>query len=301
MFIRHRILGALLTSAALVGCHAFGGSYYPHRAELSETRQADLGGAEILDVQSRNGALTVLGEDRDDVHAELTRFARGSSEEDARQAVEKVTVEISKPGDGRTLAIVVRVPDSLKRRSAGANINLRIPRRLDLQAESSNGRIEVENLEGNVKAHSSNGSVRTTRIVGNVDLRTSNGRIDVDQVDARSILAVSSNGALAVRNSHANANGETSNGPFEFELLTLGERPQVSVRTSNGSVDVKLPASVAADLRLRTSNGKIRTALDGARVSGMSTSKRELEATLNGGGGRIEARTSNAGIQLSTR
>ncbi len=65
----------------------------------------------------------------------------------------------------------------------------------------------------------------------------------------------------------------------------------------NGGVQLKVPHDTQAQVRARCTNGRV--SVDGLpfSVEGERT-RRRVDGTLNGGGGRIELQTTNGGVSL---
>jgi DUF4097 and DUF4098 domain-containing protein YvlB len=83
----------------------------------------------------------------------------------------------------------------------------------------------------------------------------------------------------------------TSNGAIRVSGVTGALR----LSTSNGQIELALPAGVNARLSAHTSNAHIRSDI---RVNAIMAGGDVLEGTLGDGGPLIELRTSNANIHI---
>jgi len=140
----------------------------------------------------------------------------------------------------------------------------------------SNGEITVDNVEGSLRLDTSNGEVQvsnTTVPGGLIELDTSNGEIRLSNVTADQVIAGTSNGSIEAFGVTANlrftsSNGriaimeassavievDTSNGEIVIELAISPD--QLVAETSNGSIDIVLPAGAPAyAIDANTSNG----------------------------------------------
>ena len=130
----------------------------------------------------------------------------------------------------------------------------------ELDFTSGDGRLQLEDVDGTLHARTSDGSVRVSGRFDMVDLHTSDGRIEFEARPGSKILQ-----------------------PWE-------------VRTSDGSVEVRIPADLAADLDLHTSDGHITTNIP-IEVQG-SFDKENIRGKMNGGGNRLTVHTSDGSITL---
>jgi hypothetical protein len=204
----------------------------------------------------RNGSITVEGWTGSDVRITARVVARQAGS--ARAAADLVESVQVRPSAGR---VEVDGPRGgvLSRASWSADLRIQVPLGTDLDLSTSNGPIRVTGVEGGVQARSSNGAVTLQDVRGSVRAETSNGAVTV-------VLAT---------------------GPGAGDAVTL--------RTSNGPINLHLAETANARLEARTSNGRITSELP-LEMQG----RRQNEATgvLGQGEGRIELRTSNGAIRI---
>ena len=144
----------------------------------------------------------------------------------------------------------------------------------------------------------------------NVKLSTVLGNVSVMGVDG--VLEVNSmNGDLSLTSVAGSVVAHTVNGGVTSVLTRADAQAPMAFTTLNGNVDVTFPATIKANLKLRTDNGDVFTDFDipsGAQRSAQSTrqvngrSRFEVErailASLNGGGPDIELRSFNGRVYL---
>ncbi|MGC2530746.1 MAG: DUF4097 family beta strand repeat-containing protein [Candidatus Acidiferrum sp.] len=143
-------------------------------------------------------------------------------------------------------------------RRAKINFNAQVPRGVRLNASTTNGRVHCLNLESVVQAASTNGDVEVSTSEW-ASARTTNGGVRVSMGNAK------------------------WSGELELE-------------TTNGSVDVTLPASAEFNVDAATTNGGIRTDFP-ITVQGRFGPK-SLSGTVGGGGRQLKVATTNGGIEL---
>ncbi len=309
------ILLAAPVALLVTGCHVL-----RERAEIVEHKSQDLSGISQVRVETKNGAVDISGDEgKTDIDVHVTKFAHGRTQEEARQNAEAISVEVRRESpDSPVLLVIVDVPRELRRKSAGAHLDISLPPRVALEIRTSNGRVEVTGTEGlvdvvtsngkvevshvsgDVEVATSNGSIVVADVVGSAKLRSSNGRITLERVEAETIVAKTSNGPIHAIDVSGSAEIETSNGSIELKTTSLPDSPTLKAKTKNGNIFMEVPSTVNAHLSLHTSNGRIHERLRDVEVTHNERSKRRIEATLTGGGGHIEARTSNGTITFRT-
>lgn len=260
-----------------------------------------------LSVESLNGSIRITGWEREEVEI------RGTRQASSKELLEAMRMDIMPTAEAVRIRVI---RPSGRRGNMGASFTIRAPRRIVVErAETSNGSVEVEELEGEVRLASSNGRIRAVRVRGDVEASTSNGPVELVECNGAALLrttngriqaegvrapleATTSNARIEARLAEATGSGpvklRTSNGSVR---LTLEQAPKadVVVTTSNGSIVVRAPAVLAARVKARTSNGAISTNFD---VEGGERGKTRLEGRIGGGGPLLELETSNGSIEL---
>jgi hypothetical protein len=125
-------------------------------------------------------------------------------------------------------------------------------------------------------AMTTNGGVRCRGLNSVVDAATTNGNIDVSTSEWAS--AKTTNGGVNVSMGNAKWTGE------------------LELATTNGSVDVRLPASAEFEVNAATTNGGIHTDFP-VTVQGSFSSK-ELSGKVGSAGRYLKVATTNGGIDL---
>jgi DUF4097 and DUF4098 domain-containing protein YvlB len=210
-----------------------------------------------------------------------------------------------------------------------ASYTLHVPKKFDLDLQTSGGDIGAVDVSGNLKAHTSGGKLEFANLEGSLTGTTSGGSIkiegcrcpteiktsggDISIVNGTGVLhARTSGGRIEVHNLSGDADLETSGGSLILEKI----KGKLVGRTSGGSIHTSIPGEVAGDMQLRTSAGNIElavpenAALDidartnvGRVISELplvvSESRHEhLRGKLNGGGKSVVLETSAGSITL---
>jgi hypothetical protein len=229
-----------------------------------------------LSVQLMQGSVTVRGTDRRDVLIEASggQQDRESRNDQAASGLRRLTQRGGFSVDEQANAM--RLSNSFNH---GAAFTIEVPRRTDLKLSVVNGEsITVDGVEGDIETSNVNGPATTlTNIAGSVVAHATNGKIvaTIARVAAQKAMAFSSlNGSVDV-------------------TLPASVKANVKLRSDQGDVftdfDIQMTASKEAPVvkDTRQSNGRYRLEID-----------RSLYGTINGGGPEFELRSFNGNVYL---
>lgn len=192
-----------------------------------------------LDLEGWNGMVAVRPVEGDRVRLVLRKTVHAPNEEDARQVADAVEAVV----DGESRRVRVARRSGLASWPGGLSLEAYVPRGVEWTGDvrTGNGAVEVDGLRvRGLRLETSNGMVRVDGCSGeDLSATTSNGRIEVTGALAGRVDLRTSNGAIVVTPS-----GES------------GGEPWLRATTSNGPIELRLPATVAVDLDAATSNGK---------------------------------------------
>ena len=203
-----------------------------------------------------NGGVEVLAWDRNEVEVRAKVWANARTEDRAREIARAVEVTVS---GGR---INADGPDVERRENWGVSYELRVPRSSNLDMETHNGGITVEDVTGDIRFSALNGGVHLTGVAGDVRGRTTNGGLHIE-LDGD-------------RWAGAGLDAETVNGGVDLTLPS-GYSGELVTGTVNGGIDIDFPVTVS---------GRIG---------------RQLRTTLGDGGPTIRAVTTNGGVRIRRR
>lgn len=159
----------------------------------------------------------------------------------------------------------------------GGTLVVTVPADTSVQAKSTQGNMLIEGVRGEIEVGATNGKIELTNVSGTVVAETTNGtiRASLDRVDPAK--------------------------PISFS-------------TTNGSIEVTLPADLKANLKMRSYNGSIWTDFEmnvtGSKPvtsSGGSSAKFEVKfdrtmyGTINGGGVEANFSTLNGKIVIKKK
>jgi DUF4097 and DUF4098 domain-containing protein YvlB len=247
---------AAVISTTLYTTPIFAGDVY-------ETISAEPG--ETLTLRTDSGSIEVDTHDENSVFVDVS--ISGKNEEDFEVSVERRGNEVLVTGE--------------RTHSQGWNWNgprvkfrITVPEEFDLELKTAGGKIEIEDLIGDIDANTSGGSIKVGNIEGDVDLHTSGGSIRTDNI----------NGEI---------DAHTSGGSID---VTFAKQPEndASLTTSGGSIEATFPEDVAIDIDASTSGGRVSSDFE---INGR-VKKKSIRGEINGGGPEIELRTSGGSISI---
>lgn len=271
-----------------------GGLFVPRVA--SEQRLFALESGERLQIEGRNGKITIEAWQGDEVVVEVTKEARALFKGLADWLTEHESIDWIRDDNG--LQVVSRGTWWGFLGGLSVHFHVLVPEDWfgSVSMHTSNGSITARNLRADAELRTSNGAITVRDHSGSLLLRSSNGRIEISDVDG-AVEAETSNGPINVRNSVLRASGRfrTSNGPIQIEAELIGDA-RYDVRTSNGRVNLTL-INPDVTLDLATSNGAINLS---AEVTATQLARNRLIGKIGNGTARLDVRTSNGSISLAT-
>ncbi|MFC2107848.1 DUF4097 domain-containing protein [Candidatus Bipolaricaulota bacterium] len=249
----------------------------------TETRDDSfaVGGSVRLVVNSGNGSIEVVTGSDDEVRVQATLRGANRIEYEAKQEGDIITVTAR-----RTRRVLFGF-------GFGTDIVVTVPTRADVDLETSNGRIELEGIQGTGSLRTSNGRIVLEDVVGDFVGDTSNGSITIDTMEG-SARFHTSNGRVDLREVIGEVDVESSNGRISFSgEMTTGGRNRLI--TSNGNVNVELRGTPSVSLDASTSNGDVSSDLP-ILVTVMR--EKELIGTIGDGEADLYVRTSNGDVTI---
>ncbi len=147
--------------------------------------------------------------------------------------------------------------------------------------------------------HSGDGSLVVTGIEAPARLSTGDGRIEVWNFSGP-LHAKTSDGSIQVRGRFDDLSLESGDRRIECEIQPGSKmRNRWIVRTSDGSIDLRLPPDLAANLEARTGDGRLEVDFP-MTVQGNSSddSRHQIQARLNGGGNILDVHTGDGSVRI---
>jgi DUF4097 and DUF4098 domain-containing protein YvlB len=176
-------------------------------------------------------------------------------------------------------------------------VEVHMPKDADLQIQTSDGSVQAESINGNLDIQTSDGSISVQGAKGQIRLRTSDGSIEGRDLDGSADMHTS-DGHVNVDGRFDSLNVKTGDGSVNIRAKA-GSRVNNawSISTSDGSVDLVLPADIHADVTASTQDGHISMGMPLTVEGNFSSS--QIHGKMNGGGPSITIHTGDGSIHLS--
>jgi len=186
--------------------------------------------------------------------------------------ISKIQAQASSESDAKDIASKIKIdvgddiradgPTTRWRSSWSVSYEIQVPRKIDLDLSATNGGISIESVAGRLEFETTNGGISLTGVGGEVRGSTSNGGVDVELTGDR--------------------------------WAGTG----LDVRTTNGGVEMTIPANYNAQLETGTVNGGMDI---GFPVTIQGRINRRLTTQLGNGGPPVKVTTTNGGVTLRRR
>lgn len=250
---------------------SFAVAFSANAAELTEKldRTFDVRAGASVTLDNTNGGVTIASWDQPRVRIVAEKVVRADRKK-LQHAMRELRVEMKQRDGG--LVVETHYPKendgwgglfgwmSGDRVQAHVSYEVTVPRSMNVEISTVNGNIQLSNVKGKHDLETTNGSIEVSRCAGTVDASTTNGGI------------------------HA-------------ELVNVVKGQPMHFSTTNGRIEVAVPASLAVDVDAATTNGSIASDLP---VATTKISRNSLRGSINGGGTPLRLRTTNGGIAIRT-
>jgi hypothetical protein len=203
-----------------------------------------------------NGGVSFYGWDKNEVLIRALIQTSGDTRSEAEAMAKDIKIETD--GDR------VRAEGPYSRRHAWWSVSYEVfvPRKTNLDAETHNGGISVEGVEGKMDMHAMNGGITLREVAGDVRAETTNGGV----------------------------NAQLSGASWKGEGLDL--------TTTNGGVALEIPRGYNANLETGTVNGGMNIDFP---ITVQGIIGRRITTKLGNGGPRVRATTTNGGVRIRER
>ena len=181
----------------------------------------------------------------------------------------------------------------------GTRVTVESPAQLTLQAKTSDGNVTLSGLQGDLNLTTGDGNLTLDHVSGSLRIKSGDGHVKVTDADG-AIDAHTSDGTLSVDGLFHALALHTSDGTLELNLregtkLTVAS----TIQSSDGSMTIRVPQSLAADLSVHTSDGHVECALPLTMDHYQSGGEgHELHGKLNGGGTPLTINTSDGNVKV---
>jgi DUF4097 and DUF4098 domain-containing protein YvlB len=259
-----------------------------------------------LDIENRNGSISMIGWDRDTIDVSGTKYAPDDG------ALKEVHIKVDV--NGGSASISTESPGEWG--NFGASYTIHLPRNTSVsRAKSTNGSITAEELNAGGTLATTNGHVNLRHTAGDYQIRSTNGSIEFENCSGRERAETTNGpvrgtlqaGAFDVHTVNGTVEltvekpapdqdlrASTTNGPVRLELNQFAGNA-IHLQTTHGSVTLRLPHDTNARLEAHTSLSRISTEFP---IASEESDRHDLRGQLGKGGPVISVSTSTGAIRI---
>jgi Toastrack DUF4097 len=265
-------------------------------AELTTTsRYAVDTAVSELRVNSRTGALTIIGENRTDIEAELRAQSNGFDEEEAQRLVKETKLQFE--GTGSRVVASIFYPRQGTQRAL--RLVMKVPARLQVILEASGGPVDVSGVAG-VELSSTRGEARVRKIAGKVTGSHRGGELHV--ADCASLRLTTMGADVQIER----VSGETSMNVRSGELRASDLAGTIDIDSQGAEINLDKLQKATGVLRVNAVAGSvhIKDLQTEARIDvrnadlDLVAERSAPLAIYSDGGGSVEITPASGGYQL---
>jgi hypothetical protein len=215
-----------------------------------------------VEIRNVNGRIDVQPSTGNTVEIVALKSARAGTSEAAKEALDRI--EILDTSSGELVKVETKQPRGgqfMRMVNTEVRYTVKVPAAADVDFSTVNGGIEVSGLTGRIKTETTNGGIVGRGIGGPIEATTTNGGVEV-------------------------------------EVTRIADQG-VRLGCTNGGITLRLPQDARATITASVTNGGISTG--GLNLDKSESSRRRLEARLNGGGPTVRLEGTNGGISIAGR
>jgi DUF4097 and DUF4098 domain-containing protein YvlB len=161
----------------------------------------------------------------------------------------------------------------------------------NVTGRTSDGDVRIKQIKGGVDVGTSDGNIVLAGVAGDVQASTSDGNIDLDKVNGN-IVAKTSDGSIGFREISGSFRASTSDGNIKGNVTEL--KKELSLKTSDGNIDVRVPADLGLDLDIKAESIDVPFKNFTGKFD-----KKFVRGQSNGGGIPVVLSTSGGSVTLS--
>ena len=165
----------------------------------------------------------------------------------------------------------------------------------NLALDTGSGRVAVRDVTGSVDIDSGSGGIQLDRVTGDVlRIDSGSGGVEGSDITVREFNADIGSGGLRIYKMKApQITAETGSGGILLELLSDIER--MDVETGSGGATIRVPATLNAEIDAETGSGGFSTDFE---ISTRRFSRNHVEGRIGEGRGRIRIEAGSGTVRL---
>jgi DUF4097 and DUF4098 domain-containing protein YvlB len=194
---------------------ARGGYTNSYRLVEQDTKSFPVNGTPRISIETFDGSVMIRSWDKNEVTLSITKRAADET------SLRRTRLEANQAGNNITIRAdydraYPNAPDSGPR--ALVNLEVFVPRRSDITANSGDGSLSLEGVNGDVDLHTGDGSVSVTGARGRLNVLTGDGGVRVDGFDGNAAVKTG-DGRIALQGKFGQLAAKTGDGSIVLELV----------------------------------------------------------------------------------
>jgi DUF4097 and DUF4098 domain-containing protein YvlB len=221
------------------------------------------------------GSITVVGWEKEQV--EVTADVEDDAEDyrmDFNERSSGLSIDVSHLGRGR--------------HSGDVQIVVQVPKKSNLELETTGGDISIDNIEGDIEGQTMGGDIELSNLRGNIEFTTMGGEIDVRNSNLDGELKTMG-GDITFENVSGNVKGETMGGDVKY-------RGEGRAKNKDKNREVRI-STMGGDIKVDDAPGGANVSTMGGEIRIGSAGKFVKATTM---GGDVELKEVDGGFKLST-
>ena len=210
-------------------------------------------------------------------------------------------VRITESQNGNEVELQVHVPTfhfSFGWNNRSVRIQLNVPKEADLDVETGDGSVTTQSFHGQLRISTGDGNIEAEGLTGQVRLHSGDGHIRGTGFDGE-LRADSGDGHIDVAGRFDALSLESGDGSVNAEVQSGSKLANDwSVRSGDGSVTLRLPDGLNADLDAHTGDGHISLENFSITTSG-EISGSTIHGKIGSGGPELLVHTGDGSIHIS--
>ncbi|MGD2088455.1 MAG: hypothetical protein PVH61_19920 [Candidatus Aminicenantes bacterium] len=242
---------------------AMDASSYQAEKEFNLNLQTE--GIKMFEIDCGSGYLRVKGvEGLKQIEVNATLVTKGIDDDDLEEFKNKY-VKLRLEQDGKKARLISEIKSRslsslFKRKSAHINLDVRIPKNLDLEIDDGSGSMEVSGVDGNVEVDDGSGSIEIVDIKGWVKIDDGSGSTTLENIGGK-VNVNDGSGTIKITDVGGDVDVDDSSGTISIYNI----QGSVVVDDGSGGIvidgvdkDVNIKSAGSGSLTIRNVKGKVR-------------------------------------------
>ena len=259
-------LQTLLIVFVLIIAWFFAMGAAPFQAEKEFNLNLLAEGIKMFEIDCGAGYLRVKGvEGLEQIEVDAVLVTKGIDEEDLEEFKNKY-VKLKLEQDGKKARLISEIKSGFsvsslfKRKEACINLDVRVPKNLDLEIDDGSGSIEVSGINGNVEVDDGSGSIEIANIKGWVKIDDGSGSTTLENIGGK-VNVNDGSGTIKITGVGGDVDVDDSSGTLSIYDI----KGSVVVDDGSGGIvidgvdkDVNIKSAGSGSLTIRNVKGKVK-------------------------------------------